>query len=43
MRIVPLEAFDRRWREETGRALCILAQNSQRVVRVTCGIGQVIK
>ena len=43
MGIVPLEAFDRRWREETGRALCILAQNAQRVVRVTCGIGQVIK
>lgn len=43
MGIVPMERFDRRWREETGRALCILAQKADRVVRVTCGIGQVIK
>ena len=41
--IVPAEAFERRWREETGRALCILAAGAQRVTRVFCGIGQVLK
>ena len=41
--IVPLDAFDRRWREETGRALCLLAAASERVVRVYCGIPQVLK
>lgn len=41
--IVPLDPFERRWRERTGRALCILAAGARRVTRVYCGIGQVIK
>lgn len=41
--IVPLDRFERHWREETGRALCILAAEARRVTRVFCGIGQVIK
>ena len=41
--IVPLDGFERRWREETGRALCILAEGAERVIRVYCGIPQVIK
>ena len=41
--IVPLDPFERRWREETGRALCVLAEGAQRVTRVYCGIPQVIK
>ena len=41
--IVPMDPFERRWREETGRALCILAESAERVVRVYCGIPQVIK
>lgn len=41
--IVPLDPFERRWREETGRALGILAEAAQRVTRVYFGIGQVIK
>jgi len=41
--IVPLDAFERRWREDTGRALCILAEGAERVTRVYCGIPQVIK
>jgi len=41
--IVPVDAFERRWREETGRALCILASGAERVTRVYCGIPQVIK
>ena len=41
--IVPLDPFERRWREATGRALCILAEGAERVTRVYCGIPQVIK
>lgn len=41
--IVPLDPFDRRWREETGRALCLLAERAERVTRVCCGIPRVIK
>lgn len=41
--IVPAEPFERRWREETGRVLCLLAQGAERVTRVWYGIGQVIK
>ena len=41
--IHPLEKEDRIWREETGRALCILAEGADSVVRVFCGIPQKIK
>lgn len=41
--IVPLQAFDRRWREETGRICCALARRAKRVDRVFCGIGSPIK
>lgn len=42
--IVPLDPFERRWREETGRALGILAAaEGARVTRVWCGIGQVLR
>ena len=41
--IVPLDPFQRRWREETGRALCVLAEGAERVTRVYCGIPKVIK
>ncbi len=41
--IHPLERIDRRWREQTGRALCILAEGAESVTRVYCGIGQKIK
>ena len=41
--IHPLEPEERRWREETGRALCILAEASETVTRVFCGIPQKIK
>lgn len=41
--IVPLDPFERRWREDTGRALCILAERAERVTRVYCGVPQVIK
>ncbi len=41
--IVPIEEKDRAWREAVGRALCILARESEQVTRVVCGIGVRIK
>ena len=41
--IHPLAQEDRIWREETGRALCILAEGAGTVTRVYYGIGQRIK
>lgn len=41
--IVPSEAFEREYRERTGRLLVELAQRATEVVRVICGIGQKIK
>ena len=41
--IVPMEAFDRLYREQTGRICCKLAQQATSVTRVICGIGTVIK
>lgn len=41
--IVPMDAFDRNYREITGRICCRLAGEAQEVHRVICGIGTVIK
>lgn len=41
--IVPLEKSDRIWREETGRAGCLIARNSSEVIRLVCGITTIIK
>ena len=41
--VVPVEAFDREWREATGRLCCRLAAEAEEVHRVVCGIGMVIK
>lgn len=41
--IVPLDPFEREYRERTGRLLVRLAEISDEVVRVICGIGQRIK
>lgn len=41
--IVPVEAFERAYREQTGRILRMLAGEAEEVVRVICGIGQRIK
>lgn len=41
--IVPLEAFEREYRERTGRILVELAKKAEEVERVICGIGQRIK
>lgn len=41
--IVPMDKDERRWREETGRLLCKIAQRAESVWRVTCGIPVRIK
>lgn len=41
--IVPIEEFDRNWREVTGRLCCMLAKEAKAVYRVNCGIGMQIK
>lgn len=41
--VVPVDAFDRNYRENTGRICTQLAEASDEVCRVVCGIGQVIK
>ena len=41
--VVPVDAFDRVYREKTGRICTVLASYSRKVTRVICGIGTVIK
>jgi adenosylcobinamide kinase/adenosylcobinamide-phosphate guanylyltransferase len=41
--IVPMDVFDRRFREITGRICCQIAKDASEVHRVLCGIGTVIK
>ena len=41
--IHPLLRAEREWREETGRALCMIAEAAGTVTRVYYGIGQRIK
>ena len=41
--IVPMEQFERTYREETGRICCYIAGRAKKVVRMTCGIATVIK
>lgn len=41
--IVPMDAFEREYREKTGRICTELASGAEKVYRVICGIGTVIK
>ena len=41
--VVPVDAFDRKYIEAVGRVCTKLAAYSQKVTRVVCGIGTVIK
>lgn len=41
--IIPLEKSERIWRENTGRLCCWIAGNSLAVIRMSCGIAQIIK
>ncbi len=41
--VVPMDETERVWRERVGRTCCALALRAEKVVRVQCGIGAVIK
>lgn len=41
--LVPVDAFERNWREQVGRTCCYLASRAEQVVRVVCGIGTKLK
>lgn len=41
--VVPVDAFDRAYREAVGRVCTELAAYSTKVTRVICGVGMVIK
>lgn len=41
--IVPIDGFEREYRERTGRTLVKLAEKAEEVIRVICGMGQKIK
>ncbi len=41
--VVPIDAFERIWREEVGRLCCALAERAQKVVRIVCGLPQTLK
>lgn len=41
--VVPMDPLDRAWREAVGRCGAYLASRADRVIRVFCGIGTVLK
>lgn len=41
--VVPIDAFEREYREMVGRICTKLASGASRVTRVICGVGMVIK
>lgn len=41
--IIPIDSFDRKFRETTGRVCCKIVKQTKEVHRVVCGIGMVIK
>lgn len=41
--LVPVDAFERRYREQCGRVNCYFAKRAQQVIRVICGIGERLK
>ena len=41
--IIPLDREERSWREVTGRCGCIIAERSDEVIRMICGIPEMIK
>ena len=41
--VVPTDGVLRKWREETGRAMAVLANHSQEVIRLFCGIPTKVK
>ena len=41
--VVPVDRFEREWRETVGRICCLLAKDAEQVVRLFCGVPMVLK
>lgn len=41
--LVPVDPFERKKRDDAGRLACLLAERAETVVRVCCGIPQLLK
>lgn len=41
--LVPIDAFERTYREAAGRACCEIAKRANKVIRIVCGIPNIIK
>lgn len=41
--VVPLNEIEREWREMTGRCMVYLGHRADRIVRVFCGIPEIVK
>lgn len=41
--IVPIDAFERAYREKVGRMSCIIAKEAEHVIRIIAGMGNIIK
>ena len=41
--VVPVDRFEREWRETVGRICCMLAKDAEQVVRLFCGVPMVLK
>ena len=41
--IIPLERSERIWRENAGKCGCMIAAESEKVIRIFCGIPDIIK
>lgn len=41
--VVPIDPFEREWRDQVGRICCDIAKKSVRVERIICGLPQLLK
>lgn len=41
--VIPIKKEDRAYREAVGRCMCMAADKADKVTRIICGIGQIIK
>ena len=41
--VVPMNPVMRQWRETVGRCMALLSRSAERVIRIFCGIGTVVK
>ena len=41
--VVPIDPFEREWRDQVGRICCDIAKDAARVERIVCGLPQLLK